>query len=152
MRQSLTDWVATLLMLALVPVLIVVLASATVAAKPASSSVWINELGADARASLGLGDHFSVGYATREREPWALAECRPNASTGYIGTNPDGTVWSAVFSLYAGGPTPQNFSLGESVYPLWTTGGADCTLSLVAYSRDLSRSTVLATMAFTAAP
>ena len=152
MRQRLTDWLATVAMLALVPILIFIMAGATLAAKPSSSAVWVNELGADARVSLGLGSHFSVGYATREREPWALAECRPNASTGYSATNPDGTVWSAVFSLFPGGPTPQNFTLGESVYPLWTSGGADCTVSLLAYSRDLSRHTILATTAFTAAP
>lgn len=128
------------------------MAGATLAAKPSSSTVWVNELGADARVSLGLGSHFSVGYATREREPWALAECRPNTTTVYSATYPDGTVRSAVFSVFPGGPTDQNFTLGESVYPLWTSGGADCTLSLVAYSRDLSRSTVLATMAFSAAP
>jgi hypothetical protein len=141
-----------MLMLALVPILIFIMAGATLAAKPSSSSVWINELGAEARAVVSLGDPFSVGYATREREPWALAECRPNGSTGYSATHPDGTVWSEVFSLFPGGPTPQNFTLGESVYPLWTSGGADCKLSLLTYSRDLSRSTVLATMAFTAAP
>lgn len=152
MRQKLTDWIATVLMLALIPVLIFVMAGVALAAKPSSSSVWVNELSADARVLLSLGDRFSVGYATREREPWALAECRPNATTVYSATYPDGTVWSEVFSVYPGGPTPQDFTLGESVYPLWTSGGADCTVTLLKYSPDLSRHTVLATADFTAAP
>ena len=151
MLQRLTDWVATVLMLALIPILIFIMAGATLAAKP-SSAVWVNELGATARVSLELGTPFSVGYATREREPWALAECRPNATTVYSATYPDGTVWSEVFSVYQGGPTPQDFTLGESVYPLWTGGGADCTVTLLTYSRDLTRHSVLATTWFTAAP
>jgi hypothetical protein len=128
------------------------IAGTTLAAKPQGSSVWINELSSDARVALGHGDAFTVGYATREREPWALALCFPNQSTEYIGTHADGSVWSAVFSMFSGGPTPQNFVLGESVYPMWTGGGADCTVRLVTYSRDLKRMSVLATTAFSVAP
>ena len=150
MRQGLTDWLATVLMLALLPILIFVLADATYAAKPSSSSVWVNEI--TARAVLSHGDEFSVGYATREREPWALVECRPNATSIYSATYADGTFWSEIFSLYPGGPTPQNFALGASVYPLWTGGGADCTVILLKLSPDLSRRTELATATFSAAP
>ena len=128
------------------------IAGTTLAAKPPGSSVWVNELGADARAALRLEDAFTVGYTSREREPYALAQCFPNETTEMIGTHDDGAVWSAVFSVYPGGPTPQSFVLGDSVYPLWTGGGADCTVSLVKYSRDLQRMSVLAATSFTVAP
>jgi hypothetical protein len=152
MRQKLTDSIATVAMVATIPVLIFVMAGAALAAKPNSSSVWINELGVAAPSELGHGDAFTVGYSTRERQPWALVECRPNATTVYSATFADGTVWSEIFSLYPGGPTPQNFVLAESVYPLWTGGGANCTVTLLSLSPDLSRRTVLATADFTAAP
>ena len=128
------------------------IAGTALAARPSDSSVWVNELAADARVSLALGDSFSVGYSSREREPWAVARCYANASTVASGTYGDGLVWNAVFSLWQGGPTPQSFTLGESVYPLWTDGGADCVVTLVKYSRDLQRTTVLAESAFTVAP
>jgi len=127
-------------------------AGTTFAAKPQTSEVWVNELSAASPSALGLGDAFSVGYQTREREPFALARCVPNETTEYLGTYADGSVWSAVFSVYAGGPTPQSFVLGASVYPLWVGGGADCQVDLVKYSRDLQRVQVLATTSFQAAP
>ena len=128
------------------------IAGTTFAAKPQTSEVWVNELAAPARVALGLGDAFSVGYESREREPYARAWCIPNATTEYIGTHADGSIWAAVFSVYPGGPTPQSFVLGESVYPLWTGGGADCHVALVKFSPDLRRTTVLATIGFAAAP
>jgi hypothetical protein len=42
--------------------------------------------------------------------------------------------------------------MGESVHPVWTGGGADCTVSLVKFSNDLRRMTVLATTTFVASP
>lgn len=128
------------------------IAGTTFAAKPQTSEVWVNELGAGARVALGLGDAFTVGYQTRERQPFALARCWANGTTEYIGTHADGSIWGAVFSVYPGGPTPQAFTLGESVNPLWTAGGADCQVELVKYSPDLRRTSVLATTHFTAAP
>jgi hypothetical protein len=125
---------------------------ATLAGK-ATSAVWVNELSAKVSSGVGglkFGDHFTVGYDTRERQPFALARCYANGTTQFVGTNADGSVWGEVFSVYAGGPTPQDFQLGASVYQLWTGGGADCTVQLVKYSSDLSRMTVLATTRFTA--
>ena len=109
--QRLTDWVATVLMLALIPILIFIMAGATLAAKP-SSAVWVNELRANARVSLELGTPFSVGYATREREPWALAECRPNATTVYSATYADGTVWSEGLQRLSGWADTAGLHLG----------------------------------------
>lgn len=128
------------------------IAGTTFAAKPQTSAVWVNELAITARGSVALGDVFSVGYETGEREPFARVWCEPNATTEFIGTYADGSIWASVFSVYPGGPTPQNFVLGESVYPLWTGGSADCHVALVKYSRDLQRMSVLATAEFTASP
>ncbi|CAN5685530.1 hypothetical protein BH24ACT5_BH24ACT5_12880 [soil metagenome] len=61
-------------------------------------------------------------------------------------------MWSEIFSVYPGGPPPQDFTVGASVYPLWTGGGADCSVTLLKLSPDLSRRTVLATSVFTTAP
>jgi len=147
------DWVATLVMMLLVPALLIAMATLSLGAKP-TSSVWINEMSATglSAAPLQFGDPFTVGYSTKDREPWALAQCYPSDTTTFSTTYADGTVWSEVFSVYPGGPSPQSFVLGASIYPLWTGGGADCVVSLVTYSRDLSRQTVLATASFTVEP
>lgn len=146
-RAALTAGAMAALLVALVPLVAL--------AGKATSSVWVNEL-ADTTAlvasSLHHGDHFTVGYSSRERQPFALARCYPNETTEYFAFYPDGSIWGEVFSVYEGGPTPQDFQLGASVYPLWTGGGADCTVELVTYSRDLSRKTVLATTRFSVAP
>ena len=151
MPRRLTDWIATLAMLALVPILLFAMASVALAARQ-TSSVWIVELAPDARASLQINRPFTVGYSSRERDPWAVAECRPNATTVYSGTYGDGTIWSSVRPLAPGQTSEPTFTLGESVNPIWTGGGADCTVTLVSFSRDLSRRTVLATTIFAAAP
>lgn len=150
MQRRLTDWLATAAMLAFVPTLLFIMAGAVLAARP-TSSVWIYEL-ATSRSSLALGGAVTVGYVSREREPWVVAECRPNASTVYSTTYADGTVWSSVRPLTPGVPATPTFWLGESVAPLWTAGGADCSVSLVSYNRDLTKRTELATASFTAAP
>lgn len=140
---------------AMTAALLVAAVPLTAFAGKATSAVWVTELGGAATqtaSTLSHGDGFTVGYATREREPFALARCYANATTEFTGTHADGSIWGEVFSVYDGGPTPQAFQLGASVHPLWTGGGADCTVELVKYSRDLSRMTVLATMEFTAAP
>jgi hypothetical protein len=128
------------------------IAGSALGARPAASSVWVNEVSAEARGTLRLHDAFTVGYSSREREPWALVTCFPADGTEYSTTYGDGSIWSAVFSVYPDGPSPQNFVLGDSVYPVWTGGAADCKVELVAYSRDLRRMSVLATAAFFAAP
>jgi hypothetical protein len=127
----------------------------SVSAAKSTSAVWVEELAQDTVqlvSPLKHGDGFTVGYVTRERQPFALTRCWPNATTEYSSTYSDGSVWGQVFSVYEGGPTPQAFELGASVWPLWIGGGADCTVELVKYSRDLSRKTVLATTGFTVAP
>lgn len=134
---------------------VVALVPASVLAAKHMSAVWVNELDSatvQLVSPLQHGDHFSVGYETREREPFALARCYANATTEFTGTHADGSIWGEVFSVYDGGPTPQDFQLGASVYPLWTGGGADCTVELVKYSRDLLRMTVLVTTRFSVAP
>ncbi|MGH2488270.1 MAG: hypothetical protein ACRDFR_01450 [Candidatus Limnocylindria bacterium] len=135
-----TNWLATLLMLLLIPALLIVSAGAVAGAKP-TSSVWINEANATTfpQSALRLGSPFSVGYSSKEREPWALVQCYPNATTVFSSTYEDGTVWASVFSVYPGGPSPQAFVVGASIYPIWTSGGADCVVRLVTYSHDLSR-------------
>jgi hypothetical protein len=65
------------------------------------SSVWIEELASPAARSAGLayGDHFTAGYMTRERQPWAHAVCYPNATTVYELAYGDGSVWGQYLSV-----------------------------------------------------
>ncbi|MBA2720659.1 MAG: hypothetical protein H0U52_15670 [Chloroflexi bacterium] len=119
-----------------------------------ASSVWIESSSGARLANGGLqfNDPFDVGYATRERKPWAHAVCFPNASTVYSTTKGDGSVWGMYYSVYAGGPQEQAFVAGESVDGNWASGGADCRVDLLKFSSDYARSTVLASSSFTVAP
>ena len=115
------------------------------------SSVWI-EGGATSRAGtavVGYGDAFGVGYQTRERKPWAHAVCYANGSTRYNEAYADGSIWGMYYSVYSGGPQPQDFVAGLSVDGNWSGGGADCRLDLLKFSNDYTRATVLASTSFT---
>ena len=136
------------------------LAGATFAASGRTASdVWVDELGGARAAGLARGSHFTVGYASREREPWAFAVCFANDTSVLSGSpKDDGSIWGAWFSVYPGGPNPQDFVLGESVTPTWVGGGADCEVQLVKLSGKyngalgFSNATVLARTTFTAVP
>jgi hypothetical protein len=130
----------------------------------ASSSVWVLQLaGASGTvpttASLHYNDAFNVGYKSQERQPWAHATCYANSSSILTGAAAaDGSIWGSWYSLWSDGPSPQNFVLGASVSPVWTGGGADCTVDLVKVSgkylgaSGFSNQTVLAQTRFTVAP
>lgn len=130
----------------------------------ASSSVWVVQLaGASGTvpttASLHYADPFNVAYKSQERQPWAHATCHANSSSVLSGeAAADGSIWGSWYSLWAGGPSPQRFVLGASVSPVWTGGGADCTVDLVKVSGKylgalgFSNQTVLAQTHFTVAP
>jgi len=124
-------------------------------AAAAPSAVWVTMGDASTRTTatteVPYGSPFVVGYSTRERQPWALVRCYPNASTVYGMTFADGSVWGEYYSLYAGGPVPQSFLLGDG-YANWTSGGADCTVELLKFSADYAKSTVLARSSFTGTP
>lgn len=132
----------------------------SVLAAPAVSSVWVST-GADparsaAATQVAFGRPFSVEFSTRERKPWALVLCYPNETTVYVTTFNDedghvGYLWGEYYSVYEGGPVPQNFVLGDG-YANWTGGGADCTVELLKFSADGQRATVLAQSAFSAVP
>ena len=108
---------------------------------------------ATAAPALRYGDAFTVGYSTNYRQPWALAQCFANSTTVLTGSpDEDGSIWGAYFSVYPGGPLPQSFILGESVSPIWLSGGADCKVSLIKFSADFARQSVLATTTFSIAP
>ena len=64
----------------------------------------------------------------------------------------DGWIWGQYFSVYPGGPQPQDFQLIDPVAENWTGGGARCTVELVKFSTDGSRETVLATETFLVEP
>jgi hypothetical protein len=124
------------------------------------SSVWVTELAGLAPTSgLSYGAHFTVGYKTNTQQPWALARCYANSTT-VLGGAPyaDGSIWGEWFSVYPGGPSPQDFVLGASVSPVWTGGGADCTVGLYKLSgkyngaQGFTNQTLLATYPFTANP
>jgi len=127
-------------------------AGTTFAGGKSSSTVWVEQLAASRSAGMAYGSDFTVGYSTTAREPWAEAYCYPNDSTVYRRTFGNGWVWGQTYSVYAGGPTPQDFNLTDPIADNWTGGGADCTLRLVRYSTDFSRTTVLATSRFTVTP
>lgn len=129
-------------------------------AAPGSSSVWVTTGDGTSRsaatAEVAFGAAFVVDYATRERKPWALVMCYPNDTTVYTTTFSDrdgheGYVWGEYFTVYEGGPVPQNFILGDG-YANWTGGGADCTVELIKFSSDGRRSSVLARSEFTGVP
>jgi hypothetical protein len=129
-----------------------------VATSAGTSSVWVVEVAGGARSASALhfGDRFTVGYKSQEKQPWAHAVCYANDTT--LTTGSGGAVWGSWFSLWAGGPTPQNFVLGDSVEPTWVGGGADCVVELVKTSGKylgalgFSNETVLARTSFTVAP
>ena len=130
----------------------------------ASSSVWVVQLAgasgtAPTTAALHDGDAFSVAYKSQERQPWAHATCYANSSSILSGAAAtDGSIWGSWYSLWSGGPSPQNFVLGASVSAVWTGGGADCTVDLVKVSgrylgaSGFSNQTVLARTQFAVAP
>jgi hypothetical protein len=136
------------------------LIAAPAATLAASSSIWVTQLGgATGTVSLHIGDAFTVGYTSQERQPWAHATCYANSTSVLSSTAaPDGSIWGSWYSLWAGGPSPQNFVLGASVSPVWTGGGADCVVDLVKVSGKylgalgFSNETVLAQTRFTVAP
>lgn len=121
-------------------------------AATSTSAVWIDELTTARSSGLQYGDGFTVGYRTRERQPWAQARCYPNGTTVFDRTYADGSIWGENFSVYPGGPMPQGFELTDPIANNWTAGGADCVLRLVKYSSNYSRYSVLAEMPFTVAP
>jgi hypothetical protein len=117
----------------------------------ASSAVWVVELtGARTSGALQRGDDFTVGYSTKARQPWAEAKCFPNETTVHSGTYSDGSIYGETFSVYAGGPTPQDFVLGVSLRGYWTGGGADCRVELITIDAKGLRKSLLATTRFVA--
>ncbi len=137
----------------LVAVMVVgLLAGSAFASVKSSSSVWVEQSASSRTTGMAYGSGFTVGYSTSTREPWAEAYCYPNASTAYRTTYGNGWVWGQTYSVFSGGPRPQAFELTDPIADNWTGGGADCTLRLVKYSTDFSRTTVLATSHFTVTP
>ena len=137
--------------LALLVAAVIVIPTSQAAAGSGLSSVWI-ETNAGARAgaaSIAYGDAFVVGYRTSERKPWAHVVCFANASSVFARTYGDGSIWGMDYSVYAGGPQPQDFVAGLSVDGNWAGGGADCRVDLRKYSNNYSRWTVLASSWFT---
>lgn len=158
-QSRLVTWAATAVMIIGFAGLVLPM---QLAAARTSSSVWVVELSGGTTLSspsaLRFADPFTVGYTSTAKEPWALAQCYPNDTTTFSGTYGDGTIWAEWYSVYPGGPAPQDFILGESVSPLWTGGGADCTVTLAKLSgkyngaQGYSNVTVLATTSFVVAP
>jgi hypothetical protein len=135
----------------LVAAVLIVLPLGAVSAAQAGSSVWIESTAGTrlAASAVHFGDAFQVGYSTRERQPWAHVRCYANTTTTYGKTQPDGSIWGMYFSVYPGGPQPQDFVAGQSVDGNWSAGGADCRVDLLKYSSGYTRSTILATSTFT---
>jgi hypothetical protein len=142
-------WIATALIVG--GALLAVVPLGAVSAARAGSSVWI-ESSAGARlaaSAVHYGDGFMVGYSTTERQPWAHVRCFANGTTTYQSTYADGSIWGMYFSVYPGGPQPQDFVAGQSVDGNWSGGGADCRVDLLKYSSGYSRWTILASSTFT---
>lgn len=116
MRQKLTDWIATLLMVATVPVLIIVLATATLAGKPAGATLKVEPNAAPAWSSATAS---GCGYGAGEvyldiQKPEALA---------FMSTMPDanGCV-SMTFST--DGPGMYQLSTRQQVKNRWKSMAA----------------------------
>jgi len=142
-------WIATALIV--LAAALAVVPFGAVSAAQAGSSVWIESSAGTrlAASAVHYSDPFVVGYSTRERQPWAHVRCFANGSTTYSKTYADGSIWGMYFSVYPGGPQPQDFVAGQSVDGNWSAGGADCRVDLLKYSSGFSRSTILATSTFT---
>ena len=135
-------------------------AESALAARSGDSAVWIDGFESSRSSSgpvLPYGSDFRAGYSTRAAEPWGFAQCWANEST-VLGTPNQGTyspgdvIWSQYRALYSGGPTSRTFQLIDPIQGLWLGGGADCKLSLIKFSSNMSRKTVLATTTFAAEP
>lgn len=154
-RRSSARVRATILCLAVAGALVV---APMTAFAGGGSSVWVvTGGGAAPTTAVQFGSAFVVGYRSSERQPWAHARCYANATTVLSGAPaPDGSIWGSWYSLWAGGPSPQNFVLGASVSPVWVGGGADCIVDLVKVSgkylgaNGFSNQTVLASTRFSA--
>ena len=75
MVRKLTDWLATLLMLAMIPALVIVMATATLAAKPGGATLRVEP---NAAPAWGSATATGCGYAAKEvyldvQKPEALA-------------------------------------------------------------------------------
>ena len=131
-------WRAGLTALALI-----LISVAPVAAIKPSDSIVVNE------TNLVLGDTFTVSYTTQAHEPWVLARCFPNATTEYSGQYEDGSVWGWYRAEHLNG-SPLAFTLGEAIDPLWTGGGAFCTVELqkLVFHHGQWKATTLTTESF----
>ena len=75
----------------------------------------------------------------------------PNSTTEYSGRYSDGSIYGETFSVFPGGPTPQDFVLGASIRDYWTGGGADCRVDLITVDSKGLRKSLLARTRFEAA-
>jgi len=128
-------------------------ASLAGAAGREADAIWIVKSNGDTARSdvvMSFGESFKAGYSSRAKEPWAFAQCWANSTT-VLGTPNQGTyrpgdvIWSAYLSLT--GLTGDTFLLRDPIQGLWLGGGADCKLSLVAFTGN--KQSTLATTAFT---
>lgn len=147
LRSVLTNSATVLAQGALVALLVVGLMASTVFAgrggnggggKPSSGGGSIALVVMDADGVANHGDNVTFNVTTSATRPFVALNCY------------QGGVWvySNSVGYFADYPWDQWFTLASMT---WTGGSADCTAKLYT-TKDGTRTTILATLAFTAAP
>jgi hypothetical protein len=113
-----------------------------------SDSIWIlGTAGGVPVSAMQYGSSFSAGFSSKASNPWGFAQCWANSTTR-LASPTTGVIWSEYASLQPDG-TLGSFVLTDPIQEEWLGGGADCTLSLVAFQG--SQLKTLATTNFTVA-
>lgn len=136
---------------ALMGVFALVAASVAFAARPGGDSIWVVPLGgssptASAATSMRYGSSFAAGYTSRASVPYGHLVCTANDTT-QLASGGGGVVMDSYRAIQADG-TIGVFTLNDPLNQQWVGGGADCTLSLVAFQGG--RMKTLATTSFAA--
>ena len=142
---------ATALATALMGVTAVVAASVALAGKPSGDSIWVVPLGgswltASATTGMSYGSSFAAGYTSKASVPYGHLVCTANSTT-QVASGGGGVVMDSYRAVQADG-TIGVFTLNDPLNQQWVGGGADCTLSLVAFQGNQMKT--LATTSFTA--
>ena len=131
-----------------VGVLALTTASLAFAGRPSSDSIWIiSPAGAAASTSttLSYGSTFKAGYSSKASTPYGHAQCWAD-STSQLTYPTSGPILDEYRPVQTDG-TLGTFSLSDPLNQEWLGGGANCTLSLVAFQG--SKMNVLASTGFT---
>jgi hypothetical protein len=136
---------------ALMGVTALIAASVALLGKPSGNSIWVVPLGgssptARAATSMRYGSSFAAGYTSKAPVPYGHLVCTANSTT-QLASGGGGVVMDAYRAVQADGSIGV-FTLNDPLNQQLVGGGADCTLSLVAFQGGQMKT--LATTGFTA--